>query len=260
MNKQLITIIGALATAVVLVLAVLFGVAPLVSSGFAAMTQTAQEASVNQGYRAQVDELEQEEKRMAEIEDSVSDLRAQIPSDPLLDQPFGIIADAAQSNDLSVESITRGDLAVFAPRAAPSVSGPATNAAAGTAPTSPAEGPASPVDAAQDAAAGADEQTEATNAGSGASAPAAAAPTQAAPTPSAASGISMNGSLTGQLQIPIEVTATATDMADVIAFLDGLRGRGRVIAVDKVVVSGSAGELAVTVSAFVFVSTQGASR
>lgn len=253
MTKQLITIIGALATAIVLVLAILFGVTPLVASGFSALAQTAQEESVNQGYRSQVDNLKKEEQRMGEIEKSVAGLRAQIPSDPLLDEPFGIIAESAQRNNLSVESITRGDLAAFVPRAAPSVSGPATNATAGAPQTTPTEDPTTPVDAAEDAAAGADAQTDATNAASGATSP------PAPPTPAAPDGISMNGSLTGELQIPVEVTATATDMADVIAFLDGLRGQGRVIAIDKVVVSGSAGELAVTVSAFVFVSTDGAS-
>ena len=254
MTKQLITIIGALATAVVLVLAVLFGVTPLVTSGFSAMAQTAQEESVNEGYRSQVENLKKEEQRMAEIENSVAGLREQIPSDPLLDEPFGIIAESAQRNNLSVESITRGDLAAFTPRLAPSVSGPATNAtgdAPAAAPTDPA--PATPVDAAQDAAAGAEAQTDATNAGSAGAAP--TAPTA----PAAPDGISMNGSLTGELQIPVEVTATATDASDIIAFLDGLRGQGRVIAIDKVVVSGNAGELAVTVSAFVFVSTDGAS-
>lgn len=252
MTKQLITIIGALATAVVLVLAVLFGVAPLVTSGFSAMAQTAQEESVNEGYRSQVGNLKKEEQRMAEIESSVAGLREQIPSDPLLDEPFGIIAESAQRNNLSVESITRGDLAAFTPRLAPSVSGPATNATGGAPAVAPTD-PATPVDAAQDAAAGANAQTDATNAGSGAAAP--TAPTA----PAAPDGISMNGSLTGELQIPVEVTATATDTSDIIAFLDGLRGQGRLIAIDKVVVSGSAGELAVTVSAFVFVSTDGAS-
>lgn len=254
MTKSLITLIGAIVSIAIVALAVVFGVLPLLGQSFTALGDTAQAGTTNQAYEKQISDLQKQKARKDEIDASVSDLRAEIAAVPDLDQAFDVISGSAQNAGVVITSITRGDLAAYVARTAPIEAGPAAAAAAKKAPSAPQPTPqptsaSDPVGAANSTAAQANSSAAQTSQAAGAG-------SSAAPTPVAAA----------RQQIPIAVVANASDMTAVQAFLDGLRGSGRLLGVDKVDVTGSDGSFVVNLDVLAFVRpdaaapTAGASR
>jgi len=255
-TKSLITLIGALVSIAIVVLAVVFGVLPLVGQALTAVGSTAQAGVTNSAYETQIANLKKEKARKGEIDASVEALRGQIPATADLDAAFDVIANSAVGVGAVVTSSTRGDLAPYAPRTAPVQAGPAAAEQAKTppapAPTPQPTGGGGVVGDAQNTAAQANananqtSQAGATNGGAAASRPAAAAQAGA-----------------GRQQIPISVSVSAPDVNAAVAFLDGLRNATRVLAVDKATISNANGGLTVTVDLLAFVApgaTTGASK
>lgn len=247
MTKSLINLVGALVTIAVVALAVVFGVLPLLGQTFTAFGDTAQAGATNTAYEAQISALQKQKARKGEIDAAVQDLRAQIPAVPDLDRAFDVIAESAQNSGVVITSIVREDLAPYAPRTAPVPAGPASAAAAkAQAAPQPTPQPTSgsdPVGQAKNSAAQASanaNQTSQTAGANGSSAAGGSAGTGAAVDP--------------REQIPLTVTATAADLTAVQGFLDGLRGSGRLLGVDKVTVQGANGNLTVNLALLAFVA------
>lgn len=252
MTKSLITLIGALVSVAVLALAVVLGVLPLVGQAFAAQASTGQASTTNTAYENQIAELQKQKARKGEIDASVRDLRGQIPAVPDLDQAFDVISGSAQTSGVVITSVTRGDLAAYAARTAPIPAGPAATAEKKAVPapqptptpTANASGPVADANStASQASSSANQTSQAAGAGT-------------------AGGATPNTAAAGRQQVPLTVTATAADMNAVQAFLDGLRGSGRLLGVDKVTVTGTEGNFAVILDLFAFVSpsTTGAAK
>jgi len=258
-TKQLITLIGALVSIAIVVLAVVFGVLPLVGQSFTALSSTSQVAATNATYRTQITELQKQKQRKAEIDASVDALRGQIPASPELDQVFDIVATSAQASGAALTSATRGDLAPFAPRTAPVEAGPGA-AAAEKAQTAPSAPPT------PQPTAGSGTVGDAKNVAAQADANAAQASQAGASGSSGANAAAPGGggkSAAGKEQIPVTVIATVPDAAAAQAFLDGMRGSDRLLAVDKAALSPGNGGLQLHVDLLAFVApapTAGASR
>lgn len=250
MNKQLITLIGAIVTVGVVALGVLLGAVPLFNGGLTALGQTTQAASTNATYSQQIDSLNAAKKNLSKTEASVSALRAQIPDKPLLDQAFDIVDSAATASGATITSITRGELTAFEPRPAPPRAGlviekpAATPAPAATsAPTTSGTGP---VDDAKTTASAADANAAATGAAaSPASGDAAAKPADAT---------------SGRQQVRVSIAASAPTMDAVRQFLDGLRDADRLIAIDKATVTAGSDGFDIKVEAITFLRTDGSAQ
>ncbi|CAH0151664.1 MULTISPECIES: hypothetical protein [unclassified Microbacterium] len=235
MTKQLITLIGALVTAAVLVLGIVVGVLPLVGGVFAAQEQQRQVEGTNQVYETQIAALQKQQETLEETEKSVAALSAQIPALPLLDEVFERIARAEADSGAQLVSVTRGEAVPYAPR-----TGGTEDAPAPAATTEPTE---TPVDAASDVAADATVASDAT-------ADAAASETTTDPT------AQPTATTPDRMQIDITIQATAPDMVSVQKFLDGLRGGPRAIAIDEVVVTESNEQFDIQVTALTFTRAQ----
>lgn len=261
MTKQLITLIGAVVSIAIVALAIVFGVLPLAGQSFTALGSTSQVAATNVAYQSQIEELQKQKQRKNEIDASVEALRGQIPASPELDQVFDIVARSAQESGATLTSATRGDLVAFAPRQAPVPAGPgaAAQQQARSAPQAqptpqPSAGSGS-IDDAKKVAAQADVNADQTSkAGAGTTVQSGAG----------ALGSSANGAAAAaREQIPIAVVARVPDAASAQAFLDGLRGSARLLAVDKATLAPGSGGLDLHVDLLAFLAaapTAGASK
>ncbi|GAA4480331.1 GspMb/PilO family protein [Microbacterium panaciterrae] len=243
MTKSLITLLGALVSIAVVALAVVFGVLPLAGQAFAAQESTTLATTTNHTYENQIAELQKQKARKSEIDASVAALRGQIPADPRLDEVFDIIGRSAQSAGVTITSAVRGDLTAFVARTAPISAGPA---AAAEKKAQPAPQPTPQPTAPSGPVADANSTAKATTNAAGQTSQAGGAGTSATSVPGSAGS--------GRQQIPITIAVTAPDMTAVQAFLDGLRGSDRLLAVDKVTVHPDPGGPKIQIDLFAFVS------
>lgn len=254
MNKQLITLIGALVTVGVVALGALLGAVPLFNGGLTALGQTTQAASTNATYSQQIDSLNAAKKNLSQTQASVSALQAQIPDKPLLDQAFDIVDAAATASGATITSITRGELTAFEPRPAPPRAGLVIDKPGATpapAADAPASGGTGPVSDAKSTASAADANAAATGAdANGANAPAASGDT-AAKSAAAASG---------RQQVRISIAVSAPTMDAVQQFLDGLRDADRLIAIDTASVTAGSDGFDIKVEAIAFLRTDGSAQ
>jgi hypothetical protein len=243
-TKSFITLIGALVSIAIVVLAVVFGVLPLVGQAFTALGSTVQAGVTNSTYEAQIANLKKEKDRKGEIDASVAALRGQIPATADLDAAFDVIANSAVSVGGVVTSSTRGDLAPYTPRVAPVQAGPA---AAEQEKATPSPAP-TPQPTAGDVVGDAQNTAAQANANANQTSQAAnGTPSTPAPAPAAQSGA-------GREQIPISVSVNVPDLNAAVGFLDGLRNANRLLAVDKATASNVNGGLTVTVDLLAFVA------
>lgn len=235
MTKQLITLIGILVSAAVIVAAVLLGVVPLIGGAFSADSQRRQVETTNAAYETQIRTLTEQKKDLADIQAAVAQLRAQIPEKELLNEVFERISRAATSAGVTATAASRGDLAPYAPR-----TGTDDDAASAPAPsTTPPADSAAPIDQAEGVAGQAGANAAGTGAGPGT--PAATAP-PAAPA-------------RGQVQVSIDVDAS--DIAKAFEFLDGLRAGPRAIAIDTVSTTPSVDGYKMKITAIAFLHSSG---
>jgi len=231
MNKQLITLVGGLVTAVVLILGVVLGVMPLVGGVFTAQDQQKQVADTNAVYEMEIATLQKQQESIAETEKSVATLTTQIPAAAELDGVFERISRAASAAGVDVVSATKGETTPYAARL-----GTDEDAAAAPAPTETADAATDTTDAAADVAGAASDAT---------SADASAADPATAPASD------------DRMQVAISIQVIAPDIESAQKFLDGLRAGPRAIAFDDVTVTESTDGFDVSVEALAFIRTQG---
>lgn len=239
MTKQLITLIGALISAAVIVVAVLVGVVPLIGGVVSADSQREQVAATNAGFEKQIASLTTQKAHLTDIQGAVTQLRGQIPEQQLLNQVFERISRAATDAGVTVTDASRGDLETFAARTG------AKDAAAATAAPAPAPTPTpttgTPIDAAKDTAGQANANAAATDAASGAT------PATGTPAPAAST----------RQQVQLSIRISAPDIASTFAFLDGLRAGPRAIAIDTATTTESGGTFEMQITAIAFLQSTG---
>ena len=239
MTKQLITLIGALISAAVIVAAVLVGVVPLIGGVVSADSQREQVAATNAGFEKQIASLTTQKANLAEIQGAVTQLRGQIPEQQLLNQVFERISRAATDAGVTVTDASRGDLETFVARTG------SKDAAAATAAPTPAPTPTpttgTPIDAAKGTAGQANANAAATDAANGAT------PTTGAPDPAAST----------RQQVQLSIRISAPDIASTFAFLDGLRAGPRAIAIDTATTTESGGVFEMQITAIAFLQSSG---
>lgn len=239
MTKQLITLIGALISAAVIVAAVLVGVVPLIGGVVSADSQREQVAATNAGFEKQIASLTTQKAHLTDIQGAVTQLRGQIPEQQLLNQVFERISRAATDAGVTVTDASRGDLETFAARTG------SKDAAAATAAPAPAPTPTpttgTPIDAAKDTAGQANANAAATDAASGAT------PATGAPAPAAST----------RQQVQLSIRISAPDIASTFAFLDGLRAGPRAIAIDTATTTESGGTFEMQITAIAFLQSTG---
>lgn len=226
MRRPLINILGAVATIGVLALGILLIAVPIGFQALGVLGQTATVAQSNSVYQAQIDGLRKEEERLDEIEASVAGLEAQITPQNELDDVFEVIAKAARSSGVALTSVTTADPALFSPRT--------TAAALGVAAEAPSTdaGEAQPEESPQDSA------------------------TADTSTPTGGASQAAGGAVVppvGRTQVDVTMQVTATDMGQVVAFLDDLRNGPRLLSQVQTTVepTGSGFSVQVTGSTFV---------
>lgn len=237
MTKQLITLIGALISAAVIVAAVLVGVVPLVGGVVSADSQREQVVATNAGFESQIASLTAQKAHLADIQGAVAQLRGQIPEQQLLNQVFERISRAATDAGVTVTDASRGDLETFTTRTG---SKDAAAAAPAPAPT-PTPTTGTPIDAAKDTAGQANANAAATDAASGAT------PAKGAPAPTAST----------RQQVQLSIRVSAPDIASTFAFLDGLRAGPRAIAIDTATTTESGGAFEMQITAIAFLQSSG---
>lgn len=224
MPKQLINVIGIVVCVGILGLAIALGAVPIFFQSLATGAQTAQVDQTNDIYQVQIDGLRAEEERMGEIEASVADLRTQIPLANELDDVFELVARAASDSNVQVQTITAGENAAFAVRAAPLAIGEEPEAA--------------PAEASTDGTTGDTPDPAAT--------PDAAIPETPAP-------VADGAPIEGRQQVDFTITITASQLQDAVGFLDQLRTGPRLLsAIESTVIPTGTG-YDVSVSALTFV-------
>ncbi|HWU27480.1 MAG TPA: hypothetical protein VN041_00105 [Microbacterium sp.] len=239
MTKQLITLIGALISAAVIVVAVLVGVVPLIGGVVSADGQREQVAATNAGFEKQIASLTTQKANLADIQGAVTQLRGQIPEQQLLNQVFERISRAATDAGVTVTDASRGDLETFVARTG------SKDAAAATAAPTPAPTPTpttgTPIDAVKGTAGQANANAAATDAANGAT------PTTGAPAPAAST----------RQQVQLSIRVSAPDIASTFAFLDGLRAGPRAIAIDTATTTESGGAFEMQITAIAFLQSSG---
>lgn len=220
MNKQIISLIGGLVAAGVLVLAFIVGVVPQLTAANSTNSQADQVDATNRAYQVQITSLRKAEDTIDETRASVAQLHTQISSEPLNWQVFRQIAAAADASNATVQSITADDPGPFVKQTGPVTAG------------SPTPGP-SPTPSAT-ASAGSNDGTSATT------------------TPSASNAAD------SRQQVPFTIAVTVRDAKAAIEFLDGLRQGPRLIStVSTAASSSSENSLSLDVNALAFVEATG---
>jgi hypothetical protein len=216
MSRSLINLLGALVCVSVFILAVSLGVVPQLTQAVSVADQSSQTAETNAIYRSQIDELRAQEERLGEIQDSIAAQRRGVPNLPQLDDVFELIARSAEASGVGIETITAGSASVFVERAE-----------------------AVPIGAESEEAASASDESN-----------------ELSPTPDAsASAESASPSIVTSeqgMQVTFTISATATDMAQVVSFLDGLRSSPRLFSTIECAVAGNGTGLGIQISALAF--------
>jgi hypothetical protein len=220
MPKHLITAIGLIVSLGVIALGVVLVAIPLYFQAVSVDSQTAQVASTNSIYQAQLDSLREQEANLDEINAQVETLRAQIPGVGQLDDVFEVVGRAAEASGVVLVSVTAGEQVAFAART------------------------------------GAEEEQAV------APAPAPETTPTPGPTDSDAVGEAESGAVTadvsGRQQVDFVIGATASDMAQVTAFLDALRAGPRLLnSIEVTTTQTGEGTIDVQVSANTFVDQEG---
>ena len=235
MPKQLITAIGLVVSLGIVALAVVLIAVPLWAQSLAVDAQTSTVASTNEIYRAQVQALQADSERQAEIDASVATLRTEIPALSEFDDVFEVIGRAAASSGVIITSASAGEPTAFTVRTSASEIGaePAAETLTDDAATGSAgEG------AAEDTAASDDDGGETADP----NAPAAPA--------------SEDAPLAGRQQVDFTILVTANDMAQATSFLDALRAGPRLLSTITAVTTQTGTAVDVQVNALTFVDSE----
>lgn len=155
MTKSLVNLIGAAATAAILLLGILVFALPLLSSANATMSAADDVADQNRTQQAVLDALTAQAGDMPAIEDELAELRRGIPATEHIEDVIELAAAAVDAHGGTLVAVRPADAASFAPRTADVVAAETTGdvapAPAAPAPTEESSGsetpePADPVE------------------------------------------------------------------------------------------------------------------
>ncbi|WP_458041945.1 MULTISPECIES: hypothetical protein [Bacteria] len=222
--KQFMNLIGGILVLAVLAAGVLLLALPLFGQSSATATDADLVVQTNATYETQIASLREREADMDEIEDTVAELRREIPADPRLDDVFEVVAAAAQTAGVSIRTVTVGDTSAWAPRPA------LTSASVLTSAEAPA-GESAPI-------------PEATTDGTLPADATEAEPTDAAPVDDP------------QTQVAFTITLTAPSPAQAERFIDALGEGTRLIGIVHSSLTSSTDTYDLTVNALAFVRTE----
>ncbi|SFS02657.1 hypothetical protein SAMN04487846_1595 [Microbacterium sp. cf046] len=227
MPKQLITIIGLIVSLGVIALGVALIAVPMVVSSFSVDAQTASVAATNAVYQSQVDVLTEEAARQDEIDASVAQLQAQIPSTGQLDDVFEVVGNAAASSGVRIVSVTAGQSSPFVARTG-------VTDDADVAPTEPTPAPTpEPSEGASDGSTGEGTTTD------------------------TGTGTTGDEALSGRQQVDFTILVNASDMGRVTAFLDALRSGTRLFSSINAMSATSGDGIEVQVDGLTYVDVEG---
>lgn len=200
MNKQLVNLIGAAASALILVLGIVVFALPQFSSAQSTARSAGDVARQNRTQQTLLDTLTAQSAGMAELDAAVAELRAEIPAAAHLDDVLLLAVRAAQLEAGTVTSLTPVPPEAFTPR------DEAVVAAAGGGAPVPAPAPAP---ATGESATGTTETPD-------------ASPDEPAADPADA-----------PRQVSVTIVVEAADVAAATRILDELRSGPRLVAVTK---------------------------
>jgi hypothetical protein len=220
MNKQLVNLIGAAASAAVLLLGVLVFALPLFSSANTTMSESTRVATQNATQQSVLDGLTEQAGDLAAIEAEVTALRLEIPETEHVEDVVELAAIAALEKGGRLRSVTPGTVGPFTPRTAEVV---AAQSSGEEAPV--VEAPAEETDATTSPA------TQETD-----------APTTTTPT----------APVEGPQQVEVTVAFDTLDVATATAIIDALRVGPRLAAVTHAVVTTEDEKVTLTVTLLVF--------
>ena len=228
--KQFLNLIGAIVVLAVVTAGVLLLALPLFTQSSTTATDADLVAQTNAGYEAQIASLREREADMDDIEDTVAELRQQIPAEPLLDDVFEVVATAADTAGVSIQTVTVGETSAWAPRA------PLTPDAVLSTDAAPAAD-AAPVTP--------EVTTDATLPAEG------TGTTTTGPTTTDAATVA-----DPQLQVAFTVTVTAPSPAQAERFIDALGEGTRLIGIVHSALTAGTDSYDLTVNALAFVRTE----
>lgn len=116
MTKNLITLLGIIASLGVVALGFFLVALPILMQAVSVNSQTATVANTNTVYQAQVDALNAQAENLDEIQADVTALRKQIPAVGQYDDVFEVIARAATESGVQLTNVSAGVPTVFAMR------------------------------------------------------------------------------------------------------------------------------------------------
>lgn len=232
MPKQIITIIGLILSLGIVALGIAVVAVPLYTQSVATDSQTATVASSNAVYQSQIDHLTAEDQRIDEINASVASLQKQIPATDRFDDVFEVVAKAADSSGVVLQSITVGDKVIFVQRTAATESGQPDAASGG------AQAPAGDATGTSGDAATSDAATNGDTTGAGTTDDTAAQPA------------------TGRQQVDFTIVVTAAEMKQASAFLDALRKGPRLLSSISATTAQTGTAIDVQVGALAFVDSR----
>lgn len=224
MPRSVINLIGVVVTIGVLLLALFLVAMPIAFQALGVVGQTVTVANTNAIYQAEVDALREEEARLDEVEASVAGLHTQITPANELDDVFELVAKSAESSGVSIVSIAAGEQIAFVER---------TSATSADELVQPSAAPT---------------QDQATNDATATPAP---SDGNAAGTPNGVTDAATPP--IGRTQIDFSVTVTASELDQVVQFLDGLRAGPRLLGQIQSTVSPTGTGFDVILTALTFV-------
>lgn len=108
-NRQLINLVGALATVIVLAAGIFLVAVPLYAQSQVTEQRITSVAQTNDVFDVQVQQLTAADARVAEIDADLAELRTEIPAIAQLDDVFELIDAATAATDSSIESVKSSD-------------------------------------------------------------------------------------------------------------------------------------------------------
>lgn len=202
MTKQLVTLIGAVASVGILVAGALLFALPQFTGSQQINADAASVEQANAVQQAALDALSVQAADMTELDREVAELRRQIPASVRADDIVQLAADAAAAHGGTVVAIAVGETSAFAPR-----TGEVDPAASTATETSTATAESPGTDAAEPSAAPADP---------------AAAPADPSAAPAAEDG---------PQQVSITLSVATPDRRSATAIIDELRDGPRLVAI-----------------------------
>ena len=237
--KQFVNLIGAVLAVAIAAAGMLLVAVPVWTESRSITNDAELVAETNLGYEVQIASLRKSEAGIDDIQDTVEELRREIPAEPRLDEVFEIIAAAAADTGVALVSATAGDRVAWAPRAALTAAAtPGEVSTEGTEVTAP------------------DPSTDASDPSTDASAPSTDTPGTETAVPGTTTEGEGAAAVGPQTQVDFTMTLTAPTTEAAQRFIDALGDGPRLISIGHSALSSGATGYDLTVNALAFVRTE----